>query len=587
MGWDSRPAGGWLLGTGIVLGGSYLIATVSVGGRHPVWPYFLFGAMAGAGLVLYFAGGRGQRTGAPGSDRARRLALLGAHLRAFATGRGLTVDDVRTRVTGTWTADDAEQYLAGTSWPEWPFVQAFAKVVAVSKWHRVDIERELHPLWMAAAPETRRKMSRAARRAITVIAAVTSLAAVGVIIVVVQPPQRGQASPPVCNPPPPGLGAQQIYCDDFRSDANDWEDPNAPRSGDGVYRLGAYSLKAAAGGDVQVGAPQQAKLGLYASVNVLVSVLATAAPVPGAQYGLTCRGGPDEQLHLQGKGYAFVIAGSIAVIEKVEFRGGPTQVYGLAASQHALPVRHGASLLQASCETRTLGAKTAVLLRFWVNGEQVASYEDLATPFTTGYVGVVCLTNGSAPQPVTATFERFGVYSLQAPATATPSSAVGTRPGQSSQSATRTPAAAAGTPPAAPITVPATVYASQLQPQPVQNLTITKGDLVSITAISGLWQCADQTGKTSIGGSPAYDKVATNRQWAVPSAPFCSLIARIDGGPWLGLAPTFQFVADNSGPLELTANDLMPANCPQPPARTSCYTDNSGAITVRITVSAG
>jgi hypothetical protein len=224
MRWDSRPAGGWLLGTGIGLGGSHLIPTVSVGGRHPVWPYFLFGAIAGVGLVLYLAGGRGERTGAPGGDRAKRLAFLGAHLRALATGRGLTVEDVRTRVTGTWSADDAEQYMAGASWPDWPFVQAFAKLVADSKWHRVDIERELRPLWMTAAPAVPRKISRAAGRATAVVAAVAILAAVGTIVAVVQPPQRERAAaaaPPICNPPPPGLGSQQIYCDDFRSDANE------------------------------------------------------------------------------------------------------------------------------------------------------------------------------------------------------------------------------------------------------------------------------------------------------------------------------------------------------------------------------
>jgi hypothetical protein len=79
---------------------------------------------------------------------------------------------------------------------------------------------------------------------------------------VVTTPSQRAASPqntpvPVasCNPAPSGLGAQLIYCDDFRSNANDWEDPNSPNSGDGVYRQGAYLLTAVAGGDTQVGAP--------------------------------------------------------------------------------------------------------------------------------------------------------------------------------------------------------------------------------------------------------------------------------------------------------------------------------------------
>jgi hypothetical protein len=160
---------------------------------------------------------------------------------------------------------------------------------------------------------------------------------------------------------------------------------------------------------------------LDTSVNVLVSVLATATSVPGGQYGLTCRGGPDTHLHLQGKGYAFVLEGSAAILEKVEFPGDQTHVYPLATSQHAVPIRNGAYLLQASCRTvegspATPGqpGKTAVLLRFWVNGEEAASYRDSATPFTSGYVGVVCLTDNSALHAIHATFDRFGVHSVKA-----------------------------------------------------------------------------------------------------------------------------------------------------------------------------
>lgn len=131
-----------------------------------------------------------------------------------------------------------------------------------------------------------------------------------------------------------------------------------------------------------------------------------------------------------------------------------------------------------------------------------------------------------------------------------------------------------------------TVDPRQWQPKAVGGLTIQEGDTVTITAISGQWSCADVTGWTGIQGSPDYH--ATYHEWAVPSAPFCSLIGKIGGGPWLQLAPSFQLVAASSGPLALTVNELLPDQCSQEPGGpTSCYTDNKGAIKVQITVSPG
>lgn len=63
-------AGDWLVGTGIGIGCcGYLIATVAAGGTHPVWPYFLFGAMAASGFCLRLAGHRDERATA---DEAMR-----------------------------------------------------------------------------------------------------------------------------------------------------------------------------------------------------------------------------------------------------------------------------------------------------------------------------------------------------------------------------------------------------------------------------------------------------------------------------------------------------------------------------------
>jgi hypothetical protein len=122
-------------------------------------------------------------------------------------------------------------------------------------------------------------------------------------------------------------------------------------------------------------------------------------------------------------------------------------------------------------------------------------------------------------------------------------------------------------------------------PKPVPALSLTAGDVVGITAASGEWECGTDPGQgwTGVGGNPGY--TASNENWAVPPpAPFCSLIGKIGNGPWQEIGSQPQFVADRSGSLALTTNELMPQNCPQPPAKTSCYTDDQGAITVTITV---
>lgn len=155
------------------------------------------------------------------------------------------------------------------------------------------------------------------------------------------------------------------------------------------------------------------------------------------------------------------------------------------------------------------------------------------------------------------------------------------------------PSAAAGTPPASPSTGPSpsapairhytyTVNPKKWAPKPVPDLLLAKGDVVTIKVISGHWTCASVAGPASIQGNPKY--VATFRDWAVPSAPLCSLIGKIGNGPWQEVGRQPSFAADRSGTLALTADDLMPAHCPQPPVSTSCYTDNTGRITILITV---
>jgi hypothetical protein len=131
-------------------------------------------------------------------------------------------------------------------------------------------------------------------------------------------------------------------------------------------------------------------------------------------------------------------------------------------------------------------------------------------------------------------------------------------------------------------TVRYTVDPTQWAPAPVPGLTLTKGDRVTITAVSGQWVCATVADPAGIQGNTHYK--ATYHSWAVPSASFCSLIGKIGDGSWEELGDRPQFTADRSGELALTVNELMPGNCSQPPNDTSCYTDNEGSIKILITV---
>ena len=194
-----------------------------------------------------------------------------------------------------------------------------------------------------------------------------------------------------------------------------------------------------------------------------------------------------------------------------------------------------------------------------------------------GIVDVVLARPGaqpSSPSPVpalTASSSRSSPQDAPSRPTSAPASAVSHSPSDSTS--------------AQSATIIYTMDPRRWQPAPVPKLMLAAGDTVGITAISGQWWCADVTGWTGIQGSSWYHPV--NHAFAVPSAPFCSLIGKVDGGQWLALGNTAQFVADRPGQLELTTNELMPGHCPQAPGPTSCYTDNKGSITVRITVTPG
>jgi hypothetical protein len=203
MGRDVRNVGKSLVATGIGVGiFGYLIATVAAGGRHPIWPYFLFGGVSVVGAIIFLAA-RGEGA----VDAAKGPTELGESLRLAATARGFTADQVRTRVTGPWSATDVDQFLAGERRPDWAFVQAFAQLVTGNnRWRRADLERQIRPRWEAAASRgsstALRRPNRAVRRVTGGIVAAAVLAVVAVILAVILP-SRGSspsvaAAPPTC-----------------------------------------------------------------------------------------------------------------------------------------------------------------------------------------------------------------------------------------------------------------------------------------------------------------------------------------------------------------------------------------------------
>jgi hypothetical protein len=126
-----------------------------------------------------------------------------------------------------------------------------------------------------------------------------------------------------------------------------------------------------------------------------------------------------------------------------------------------------------------------------------------------------------------------------------------------------------------------TVDPTKWAPRPVPGLILTKGDIVSIKALSGQWICARAAGPVGLQGDHFG---AFNENWALPDQPFCLLIGKIGNCVWQEMGVRPRFVANSSGKLALTVNELMPDSCTQQPANTSCYTDNTGSIKISIRI---
>ena len=83
---EMSNGGKWFAGLGLTAVVGYLTATVAAGGRHPDWPYFVFGAVAMIGFGMYLTGRGGWHASAvrslggiysnPGEELRGRIAGL-------------------------------------------------------------------------------------------------------------------------------------------------------------------------------------------------------------------------------------------------------------------------------------------------------------------------------------------------------------------------------------------------------------------------------------------------------------------------------------------------------------------------------
>jgi len=119
------------------------------------------------------------------------------------------------------------------------------------------------------------------------------------------------------------------------------------------------------------------------------------------------------------------------------------------------------------------------------------------------------------------------------------------------------------------------------------GVVLASGQIIHVVQTGGSWNCDDTSPFKMVGagGDPNYPY--NSDHLAVPYATYCSLVGRIgQDGAWQEIGTSETFTAGQAGALYLAPNDVPPDVCNPPSepggAPTSCYTDNHGALTVRI-----
>lgn len=122
-------------------------------------------------------------------------------------------------------------------------------------------------------------------------------------------------------------------------------------------------------------------------------------------------------------------------------------------------------------------------------------------------------------------------------------------------------------------------------PSPISSVSIKKNDLIEVIPSGDFsWACEPENQpRTWVGPAGRSTPFDNPQDYMLPSAPFCSLIGHVGGGEWHYLGDKNTFIADDSGSLYLTANDVRPERCRQE-NKQRCYSDNQGTADATVTV---
>jgi tetratricopeptide (TPR) repeat protein len=201
-------------------------------------------------------------------------------------------------------------------------------------------------------------------------------------------------------------GFNEIYFEDFSSQANGWDDAGGKRAGS-HYNNGAYRIYAEPTGEdhAELGAPRKAS-SVYPSsppnIQIDVDAKALAAPESTA-YGVACRYGEDKNgLY----GYAFNVGPNYVSIGKYDVDGNYREI-----DSQPLPPEfkvNDTNFLEADCSSDE--GNRAVHLVFKVNYEPAAEGTDSDNPLPAGTVALFAATFKDAKKAVEAEFYNFSVY---------------------------------------------------------------------------------------------------------------------------------------------------------------------------------
>ena len=127
------------------------------------------------------------------------------------------------------------------------------------------------------------------------------------------------------------------------------------------------------------------------------------------------------------------------------------------------------------------------------------------------------------------------------------------------------------------VTVQASAY-----PLTTTNIQLSPGDEIEIRVLGAsttYLNCG--LGRTSVMGMIDHEY----QPGAIyPGASLCSFIGRIGDGPYIAIGAYYKSVSDVSGKLKLGVNEVTPDACSNKTSPDACFKDNTGELSVKVTL---